>query len=87
MTRYYLNECNFLFSDICYQAVAALGFKINFPVSSQSILKSNKTSLILLSTILVCTTLLWTPIRNNITISSADIEKNGCNQSEVKNET
>lgn len=43
------------------------GFSINFPVSSQDILKSHKTSLVLEVIIDDAITLLWTPRINIIT--------------------
>ena len=60
--------CVLLFSMTSNHGTAGLGFSISLPVSSQSILKSNKTSLILPSMMLVCTTLRWTPMKKSMTM-------------------
>ena len=77
----------FKFNPSLFHGTAGLGFSINLPVSSQSMLKSNKTSLILLRMMLVCTTLRWTPMKNSINMKRLDSENRGWSQSEVRKET
>merc|ERR1719370_1576007 len=76
-----------IFYNYYHYAVAGLGFSISLPLSSQSILKSNRTSLVLFTMMLVCTTLLCTPARNNPTMARLERENQGCSHRDVRKDT
>jgi len=63
--------------DTHAQVTLGLGFRINFPVSSQDILKSTRTERVRVVIIDGATTRLWMPIRNSRISMALETVKNG----------